>query len=442
MLLDKLLRQNNRVGIFFIADICNGHNRKEGENVGFSIADVYFLAVLLKWFVVFFSNSTTIPQYLEATLVYINQVRFQLQKLFDTIQDSTPLSHNLLFISINESTQDIFPPFLRWSSSPPIVDRNITYVDPITTKSSGDSFMDSSELSLTNTTSEYSSSKLLDEVIPSLVQSFDWSNNCFSVDSNKITLNESFWTSLDLPAGRESRKRQQIESLLPLVLAHLPENESSVCVEFCAGGGYLGLAVAALRPAVSVLLLDRNAISLKHAEARADRLGLHNVSILRAELVETVNVNGPGMPLLTGFAVGMALHACGPATDQVLALCETYKAAFIVSPCCYGFIQQHTQAAVSSSSIIHYPRSFAFRQQGCTALSMSQLCSRADRTFWSHDPRASLHNLAGMMAMTAMDSDRLLRAKEIGYVVSPYKMYPLEASPKNHILVGYYPAVS
>jgi len=43
------------------------------------------------------------------------------------------------------------------------------------------------------------------------------------------------------------------------------------------------------------------------------------------------------------------------------------------------------------------------------------------------------------MAMMAMDSDRLLWAREAGYVVSPHKMHPLEASPKNHILVGYYP---
>jgi len=62
-------------------------------------------------------------------------------------------------------------------------------------------------------------------------------------------------------------------------------------VEFCAGGGYLGLAVAAMRPQVSVLLLDRNAISLKHAEARADRLGLRNVSILRADLMD-INAGG------------------------------------------------------------------------------------------------------------------------------------------------------
>jgi len=86
-----------------------------------------------------------------------------------------------------------------------------------------------------------------------------------------------------------------------------------------------------------------------------------------------------------------------------------------------------------------YPRSVAFRQQGCTSLGMSQLCSRADRTFWTHDPRAPLHNAAGTMAMMAMDSDRLLWAREAGYVVSPHKMHPLEASPKNHILVGYYP---
>lgn len=39
-----------------------------------------------------------------------------------------------------------------------------------------------------------------------------------------------------------------------------------------------------------------------------------------------------GMP----FDVGLALHACGNATDATLQLALAAGAAFIVSPCCVG----------------------------------------------------------------------------------------------------------
>ncbi|GAA6074585.1 glutathione S-transferase C-terminal domain-containing protein isoform X1, partial [Tachysurus ichikawai] len=35
----------------------------------------------------------------------------------------------------------------------------------------------------------------------------------------------------------------------------------------------------------------------------------------------------------------VALHACGVATDMVLDRCIQAKAGFVISPCCYGFIQ-------------------------------------------------------------------------------------------------------
>lgn len=35
----------------------------------------------------------------------------------------------------------------------------------------------------------------------------------------------------------------------------------------------------------------------------------------------------------------VALHACGIATDMVMEHCVQAGAAFVISPCCYGFIQ-------------------------------------------------------------------------------------------------------
>ena len=40
------------------------------------------------------------------------------------------------------------------------------------------------------------------------------------------------------------------------------------------------------------------------------------------------------------FDVGVALHACGAATDWAMEQCQANQAAFIVSPCCIGKVQQ------------------------------------------------------------------------------------------------------
>lgn len=39
------------------------------------------------------------------------------------------------------------------------------------------------------------------------------------------------------------------------------------------------------------------------------------------------------------FLPQVALHACGVATDMVMEHCIQAGAAFVISPCCYGFIQ-------------------------------------------------------------------------------------------------------
>ena len=57
----------------------------------------------------------------------------------------------------------------------------------------------------------------------------------------------------------------------------------------------------------------------------------------------------PSLHLQAKFDIGFALHACGVATDLVLQLCESKRAAFVVCPCCYGSIQ--------SGHTVSYPRS-------------------------------------------------------------------------------------
>lgn len=42
---------------------------------------------------------------------------------------------------------------------------------------------------------------------------------------------------------------------------------------------------------------------------------------------------------LFSFSLQVGLHACGIATDMVMEHCIQAEAAFVISPCCYGFIQ-------------------------------------------------------------------------------------------------------
>lgn len=320
-------------------------------------------------------------------------------------------------------------------------------------------------------------------------------------------LSDHIWETMQLPPGREIRKVQQITSLLEHIVAVLPPG--GVAVEFCSGGGYVGIPLAVLRPDCTVLLTDMNSVSLLYAKKRVRDLGLHNVKFLRCELSsleESVaaasaqaaecdvreggpSVNTEEQDLLQRFDVGIALHACGAATDAVLRICTAAGASFVVSPCCYGFLQHavtstgttvvtskaseqdaanescsccasgsapdstdlassgncavcsegSASATGTHSPTAPYPQSAAFRAQGWQAGWFARLCRRADRTFWAHDSRAGPrgeHNAAGRLAMRAVDSDRLLCAREKGYEVAGAFMRPLEASVKNHVLVG------
>lgn len=277
----------------------------------------------------------------------------------------------------------------------------------------------------------------------------------------------------ELPVGRTDRKRQQIESLVSNALELLPSHGGTL-VEFCAGGGYCGLLVAALRPDVLVYLTDMNAISLKFAESKARKYGLnnvylsvfpmqwiaqrneveHNVDDDRDEIdvdvetdrgvTSTTKVIPPKkMPRI--FDVGVALHACGSSSDVVMRICMQSQASFVICPCCYGSIKHcysqevyHVVDERRRFGDLRYPQSSTFQQAGWEAELFGSLCRRADGKFWAHDERVSSksgYHKEGVLAMRAVDTDRLLYARECGYIANNRYM-PSSASIKNHVLVG------
>ncbi|XP_041839448.1 glutathione S-transferase C-terminal domain-containing protein isoform X2 [Melanotaenia boesemani] len=126
---------------------------------------------------------------------------------------------------------------------------------------------------------------------------------------------------------RAVRKMQQLNNLVAMV-TELARPGNTV-VDFCSGTGHVGIVLAHTLPHCQIILIENKEESLVRAQSRSTELGLKNICFIQANLDY---FTGP-------FHVGVALHACGIATDMVLEHCIQARSAFVISPCCYGFIQ-------------------------------------------------------------------------------------------------------
>ncbi|KAJ7396937.1 Glutathione S-transferase C-terminal domain-containing protein [Pitangus sulphuratus] len=126
---------------------------------------------------------------------------------------------------------------------------------------------------------------------------------------------------------RALRKQQQLNNLVAVVTKLAKPGD--VIVDFCSGGGHVGIVLAHMMPSCQVVLIENKELSLIRAKDRSDELGLNNVWFIQANLDYFKGT----------FNIGVALHACGVATDMVIEHCIRARAAFVISPCCYGFIQ-------------------------------------------------------------------------------------------------------
>ncbi|XP_036372783.1 glutathione S-transferase C-terminal domain-containing protein [Megalops cyprinoides] len=212
--------------------------------------------------------------------------------------------------------------------------------------------------------------------------------------------------------ARAVRKRQQLNNLVAMV-TRLARPGDRV-VDFCSGGGHVGIALAHTLPECQVVLIENKEESLVRAQSRSAELGLRNVGFIQANLD---NFTGP-------FKIGVALHACGVATDMVMEHCVRARASFIISPCCYGFIQNTVRFT--------FPRSKRFLD----TLSYKEhmiLCRFADQTAVQLPPD---RRLIGKQCMGLVDLDRSWTAEAHGYCVEVMTMEPDSCSPKNNMLVG------
>ncbi|XP_042557796.1 glutathione S-transferase C-terminal domain-containing protein [Dipodomys spectabilis] len=215
-----------------------------------------------------------------------------------------------------------------------------------------------------------------------------------------------------MSSDRALRKQQQLNNLVYVVMNQAKPGDR--IVDFCSGGGHVGIVLAHMLPSCQVTLIENKELSLIRAKKRSDELGLSNIWFIQAN-----------MEYFTGmFNIGVALHACGVATDMVIEHCIKTRASFVTCPCCYGFIQ--------NTSKFKFPKSEQFKK----TLSYKEhmiLCRFADQTAVQLPPQ---RRLVGKQCMCLVDLDRARAAEEHGYSVQVISMEPESCSPKNNMIVG------
>ncbi|XP_053317498.1 glutathione S-transferase C-terminal domain-containing protein [Spea bombifrons] len=215
-----------------------------------------------------------------------------------------------------------------------------------------------------------------------------------------------------MSSDRALRKQQQLNNLLSVV-THMAKPGDTV-VDFCSGGGHVGIVLAHMLPLCQVILIENKEESLVRAKERSEELGLCNIWFIQANLDYFIG----------NFNIGVALHACGVATDMVIDHCIKARAAFVICPCCYGFIQNTVKTT--------FPRSHRFQE----VLSYKEhmiLCRFADQT----DAQLPVERRKiGKQCMGLVDLDRAWAAAQVAYKVEVVSMEPESCSPKNNLIVG------
>ena len=234
-----------------------------------------------------------------------------------------------------------------------------------------------------------------------------------------------------LSARRGWRKQWQVESfagVLDRILAAYPGAVKRV-VDFGAASGNVGLPLAARYPDVTFVLMDMTAFAIDIAKSRAAEAGLTNVEF-RSGLIEEWDGE---------FDLGLAVHCCGNATDFAQMQCIRYDAAFVLCPCCVGKLNEKSRnhrptptPVVQTVDDVQQPRSRWLRDVLSTE-EYHAVAQHADHGGYDFDDERSANR---RMCKFVLEADRGSYAVDNGYQVVWTKLRPLEASPKNDVLVG------
>lgn len=186
-------------------------------------------------------------------------------------------------------------------------------------------------------------------------------------------------------------KRLQVANLVLYVLGlalqfALAHGRAPSIADMCGGSGHVSAVLLALLPGARVQLVDAGTSGPDIAAARA--------GALHAEVRDEANAargghgvvdDGSSPPPQVGaltmcrkelqawdgwFDIGVALHACGEATDIAMDLAQRSSAAMVSVPCCLGRLKYAPQTRV-------LPQSTAFRRT-CTREQWLELASSGD----------------------------------------------------------------
>jgi len=250
---------------------------------------------------------------------------------------------------------------------------------------------------------------------------------------------------------RRQRKRCQVESFA-LILSKLVEQarrkttrERIKVVDFGSGSGGLCLPLAFLFPDIDFHAVDMKSRAIELLLEKAHKAGLTNVTA-SAQMIEQY---------VGDFDVGLALHACGNATDYAMLRCVSRKAAFALCPCCVGKLKFSLEGGSSFSSVFKsYKHLPANESEADLALShprsewMRRVVSKegfaliAKAGDISHGAEQDNHgqnhgyDSLARVCKANVEYDRCQSAQESGYNVGLFKLINAGSTAKAELITG------
>lgn len=257
-----------------------------------------------------------------------------------------------------------------------------------------------------------------------------------------------------LGSRRAQRKRWQVESLARILRSIVQPGDR--IVDFGAGSGNFGLPLAAMFPAATWTMVEMNAVACELMRSRARAAGLSNVTVFEGRIeryVEVLLKEGKGG--VHAFDVGVAMHACGAATDYAQLACMESSAAFVLCPCCVGKLQLVGERPAAKPKL-----AAAAAPTAAAPPTLLQPRSRWLRTLLSGEDFRTLASVADHNALASaasvettvgdgkrrvdvhrrckvlLELDRSRCAEEAGYATFLSRLEPPEASRKRDVIVA------
>ncbi len=246
----------------------------------------------------------------------------------------------------------------------------------------------------------------------------------------------------NIPKDRSQRKSIQVEYLVRIsklvvdkLLMTYSKNKILRIVEFAAGSGYVGLPLAWIYrdvPNIEVVLVDLKGPSLDIGARRIIEMQTEsNVFLHNPNRVRLVQCNIQDYQEI--FQVGIALHACGTATDLCIDQCIKHQASFVLCPCCIGKVC-HNRSQPLSTQI----QNASYCSDTLQGLMFNACLKAGDFGHGREKASTSIpsERRARRKCKALVEYDRLLYAQENGILEGALLQMPPEASSKCDVLLG------